>query len=260
LPIINKPAIQLIIDEFIDSGLNRIVLIVGENTDAWRRQYQPSRAPERGKHKSLDEFRDRLSGIEIIIEQQRGNYGNGTPLIVASQHLNPEEPFIYAYGDDLIKSQIPFTKSLIERHVSTGALVLGVQEVPWDEVSLYGIAQLKAESNERELDDIVEKPGRAEARSNLAVFGRFLLSYDVIRVMKETPPGKGGELWLTDALRGHLKRGGRIIAESVRDGRWLTIGDPVNYLKTVAEYALSDADLRAAIGPRLRELLSNSSF
>jgi UTP--glucose-1-phosphate uridylyltransferase len=78
--------------------------------------------------------------------------------------------------------------------------------------------------------------------------------------MKETPPGKGGELWLTDALRGHLKRGGRIIAESVRDGRWLTIGDPVNYLKTVAEYALSDADLRAAIGPRLRELLSNSSF
>lgn len=259
LPIINKPAIQLIIEEFIDSGIDRIIIITGENSGPLRRKYEMLNAPPRGKYKSLDEFMDRLADIEILIEPQDGPYGNGTPLIVARPHLSEDEKFVYAYGDDLIKADSPFTRHLIETHNRTGALVAGTQEVPWEDVVRYGIAQIKDGSKDREMADVVEKPSREEARSNLAMFGRFLLSTDIIAILTEIPLGKSNELWLTDAIREYISRGGRVVAEPVVGGKWLTIGDPVNYLKTVNEYALSDPELRAALAPRLRQLLDEGS-
>ena len=255
LPIINKPAIHLIIEEFIDSGIKRIVLITGENPEPLRRTYDPSAAPPRGKYAALDQFLEKLSNIEIVMEPQSGPYGNGTPLIVARKHIPEGQGFIYAYGDDLIKSRTPFARTLIERHKQTGALVVGTQVVPWEDVVRYGIAQVKAGSADGELDDVVEKPLREEARSNLAMFGRFLLSDAVVQILTEIPRGKANELWLTDAVREYVRRGGRVVTESVTDGEWLTIGDPVNYLKTVLEYALSDDELRASLEPRLRALI-----
>jgi len=255
LPIINKPAIHLIIEEFIDSGIKRIILITGENPEPLRRTYDPTTTPPRGTYKALDEFLDKLSNIEIVMEPQTGSYGNGTPLIVARSLIPKDEGFIYAYGDDLIKSRTPFARRLIEKHNQTGALVVGTQEVPWEDVVRYGMAQIKEGSIDGELDDVVEKPSREEARSNLAMFGRFLFSDAVIQILTEIPQGKADELWLTDAVREYVRRGGRVVTESVVDGEWLTIGDPVNYLKTVVEYALSDDELRAALEPRLRALL-----
>src|SRR5262245_10959619 len=142
LPIINKPAIHLIIEEFIESGLKKIVVITGDNADPLKRTYDLSRTRVSGRHKALDDFVDKLSGIEILMEPQNGAYGNGTPLIVARPHLAKDEGFIYAYGDDLIKSKTPFTRKLIEKHDRTGALVLGTQEVPWEDVVRYGIAEI----------------------------------------------------------------------------------------------------------------------
>ncbi len=255
LPIINKPAIQLIIEEFIDSGIRKIIIITGENAAPLRRKYQPSSVPPRGKHKALDEFIEKMEGIELVIEPQTGPYGNGTPLLVARPHIPADEGFIYAYGDDIIKSKTPFAMHLIEAHNRTGALVVGTQVVPWEDVVRYGIVKFKEESDELELADVAEKPAREEAKSNLAMFGRFLLSHDVIQILGETPLGKGGELWLTDAVREYVRRGGRVVAQPVTDGEWLTIGDPVNYLKTVIEYALEDAEIRTALEPRIRQLL-----
>lgn len=255
LPIINKPAIQLIIEEFIDSGLNKIIIITGENPEPLRRTYNPPTIPTRGVYSALDEFTDRLSGIEIVMEPQTGAYGNGTPLIVASKHIPEDQGFIYAYGDDLIKATSPFARKLIDKHNRTGALVVGTQEVPWEDVERYGMAEIKHGSTDNELEDVVEKPTREAARSNLAMFGRFLLSHQIIQILTEIPPGKANELWLTDAVREYIRRGGRVVSEAVADGEWLTIGDPVNYLKTVLEYALSDQALLAALGPRLRTLL-----
>lgn len=255
LPIINKPAIQLIIEEFIDSGLKKIIIITGENPEPLRRTYNPSKIPARGVYSALDEFTDRLSGIEIVMEPQAGAYGNGTPLIVASNHIPKDQGFIYAYGDDLIKARVPFARKLINKHNQTGALVVGTQEVPWEDVERYGMAEIKEGSTDNELEDVVEKPPREAARSNLAMFGRFLLSHQIIQILTEIPRGKGNELWLTDAVREYIRRGGRVVSEAVADGEWLTIGDPVNYLKTLFEYALSDKALLAALAPRLRDLL-----
>lgn len=256
LPIINKPAIQLIIEEFIDSGLKKIIIITGENPEPLRRIYNPSTIPSRGVYSALDKFTDRLSGIEIVMEPQTGAYGNGTPLIVARKHIPEDQGFIYAYGDDLIKARIPFARKLIDKHNVTGALVVGTQEVPWEDVERYGMAEIKQGSTDNELEDVVEKPSREAARSNLAMFGRFLLSHQIIQILTEIPRGKGNELWLTDAVREYIRRGGRVVSEAVADGEWLTIGDPVNYLKTLFEYALSDKALLAALGPRLRTLLN----
>ena len=257
LPIINKPAIHLIIEEFIDSGIKRIILVTGENPEPLRRIYSPASSPARGTYKELDEFLDKLAEIEIVMEPQTGPYGNGTPLIVARKHIPEGQGFIYAYGDDLIKSAVPFSRKLIEKHAQTDALVVGTQEVPWEDVVRYGMAQIKEGSPDGELDDVVEKPSMEEARSNLAMFGRFLLSDAVIQILTEIPQGKGNELWLTDAIREYVRRGGRVVSESVVDGEWLTIGDPVNYLTTVIEYALSDSELRAALEPRLRSRLKS---
>ena len=257
LPIVNKPAIHLIIEEFIDSGIKRIILVTGENPEPLRRIYSPASPPERGTYKELDEFLDKLAEIEIVMEPQTGPYGNGTPLIVARKHIPEGQGFIYAYGDDLIKSAAPFSRKLIEKHTQTDALVVGTQEVPWADVVRYGMAQIKEGSPDGELEDVVEKPSLEEARSNLAMFGRFLLSDAVIQILTEIPQGKANELWLTDAVREYVRRGGRVVTESVVDGEWLTIGDPVNYLTTVIEYALSDSELRAALEPRLRGRLKS---
>jgi UTP--glucose-1-phosphate uridylyltransferase len=256
LPIINKPALQLIVEEFIAAGIRKIIIITGENPEPLHRQYQRETTLPRGKYAALDEFLNKMAGVEIIFEPQAGPYGNGTPLVVASRHINDGDHFIYAFGDDIIKAPQPFTQQLIDKHNRTSALVVGTQEVPWEDVVRYGIVQLKAGSADLEMEDVVEKPSREEAKSNLSTFGRFLLSTEIIRILQEIPLGKANELWLTDAIREYIRQGGRVVAESVKDGEWLTIGDPVNYLKTVIEYALEDAEIRAALEPRIRKLLN----
>ncbi len=253
LPIINKPAIQLIIEEYIEAGLKRIIIITGENPGPLHRQYNTSDLPPRGKYKHLDDFVDQISRVEIIFEPQAGPYGNGTPLIVASPHIPSGEGFIYAYGDDILKTRVSFACQLIETHHRTGALVAGTQEVEWEDVVRYGIVEFK-QGTDREMADVIEKPARQDAKSNLAMFGRFLLSTEVIQILNEVPLGKANELWLTDAVREFIRRGGRVVAQPVTDGQWLTIGDPVNYLKTLIEYALEDEEIRAALEPRLRKL------
>jgi UTP--glucose-1-phosphate uridylyltransferase len=258
LPIINKPAINLIVDEYIDSGIKRIIIVTGANPDPLYRQYDISDVPPRGKYKPLDKFIERLEGIEIVFEPQKGPYGNGTPLRVASPHIPEGEGFIYSYGDDILKTKTPFARQLIETHNRTGGLVAGVQEVAWEDVVRYGIVEFKSGAEEYEIGDVIEKPPREEARSNLAMFGRFLLSTDVIQILGEIPLGKSNELWLTDGVREYVRRGGRVFARPVKDGEWLTIGDPENYLKTVLEYALSDPDLKTALEPRIRALLGIS--
>ncbi|MDX2033631.1 MAG: sugar phosphate nucleotidyltransferase [Blastocatellia bacterium] len=252
MPVINKPAIQLIVEEFIAAGLKKIIIVTGENPAPLHRQYKLTDLPPRGKYGPLDEFVDRMAGIEIVFEPQAGPYGNGTPLLVARRHIPADEGFIYAYGDDILKTTVPFAKQLVETHQRTGALVVGTQEVAWEDVVRYGIVEFK-EGTDHEMKDVIEKPARDEAKSNLAMFGRFLLSPEIMQILSEIPLGKSNELWLTDSVREYVRRGGKVVARPVTDGEWLTIGDPVNYLQTIIEYAMDDDKLWAAIEPRIRK-------
>ena len=259
LPIIDKPAIQLIIEEFVDSGLKKIIIVTGQYAEPIHRQYNLSNLPQRGAFKDLDAFVDRLVGVEIIFEPQVGPYGNGTPLMVASEHIPRDEAFIYAYGDDIVKSKEPFTKELIEKHLETDALVAGVQRVALEDVSRYGVVTLKEGASELEMLDVVEKPTPEEAPSDLVLFGRFLLSHEIIDILKTTPKGIKNELWLTDSLRRYIKLGGTVIAHPISNGRWLTIGDPMNYLTTVIEFALSDPDIGPSFRLKVESILKQSN-
>src|SRR5918912_404329 len=147
VPVINKPAIHLIIEEYIDSGIKKIIVITGANPEPLHRQYDLSHVPARGKYKALDAFVDKLAGVEVIFEPQEGPYGNGTPLLVARKHIPQGEGFIYSYGDDILKTAVPFARQLIETHNRTQALVAGVQPVPWEDVVRLGIVEFKEGSS-----------------------------------------------------------------------------------------------------------------
>jgi UTP--glucose-1-phosphate uridylyltransferase len=254
LPIINQPALQLIIDEYLAAGLTRIVIITGANPEPLHRQYDLTQVPPRGKYAALDQFVESLQNIEIIFEPQSGPYGNGTPLVVGSKYVPEGEGVIYSYGDDILKTQTPFAKQLVDLHNQTDALVVGVQPVPWEDVVRYGVVEI-VEGTTNVMKDVVEKPAREAAKSNLAMFGRFLLSHEIIRILQEIPLGKANELWLTDSVQEYVRRGGRVVVNPVTDGEWLTIGDPSNYLQTLIEYALDDPALRAVLEPRIRRRL-----
>src|SRR5205814_1881618 len=158
-------------------------------------------------------------------------YGNGTPLLAASHFLDPDEPFVFMFGDDLVLSDgKPGCRQLIELYDKhRPAAVIAAQEVPREETKKYGIVAVRPNTNPAEMASIVEKPEPAKAPSCLAQLGRFVLTSRVVEVLRKTALGKGNELYLTDALA-TVCRQDRVLVHAI-EGQWLTTGDPLNFLK-----------------------------
>ncbi len=250
LPIVDKPIIQYVVEEMVEAGIEDIILVTKWDKktleDHFDRSFELEHSlKEAGKLKLLAEVQRLSSMANFIYVRQKGPYGNGTPILSASSLLN-NEPFVFAWGDDLVLSKTSFTKQLIDNYETHSAPVIGVQRVPVDHVNRYGIVKLRPGTNEMEL--VVEKPSVADAPSQLAQFGRMILTPEIVNILKSTKLGKGGELWVTDAISEYIRRGGRFMVEEVTDGKWLTTGDPLNYLKAMIDYAL----LRDDIGEEFR--------
>jgi UTP--glucose-1-phosphate uridylyltransferase len=157
------------------------------------------------------------------------------------------------FGDDIVKSEVPCARQLIEVYERyRPAAVVAVQEVPPEEISRYGVAKLKPGSDRNELERMVEKPDPAEAPSNLAQLGRFVLSYEVIPILERLRVGKGGELWLADAID-QLAATASVIVHRI-EGKWFTTGDPLRFLKTTVEFALDRPDIGPEFAAYLRSL------
>jgi UTP--glucose-1-phosphate uridylyltransferase len=245
LPIIDKPIIQLLVEELVAGGIEDVILVTKWDKKPLEDFFDHSWALEQelknsGKEKELKEILRISEMANFIYIRQKGSYGNGTP-VLSAESLVKDEPFIYCYGDDLVKSNVSFTKQMVEEFERTGHLMMGVQKVPEEEVCKYGIVQLKP--NSMQLEDIIEKPEDSKAPSRFASFGRFVLSQDIIEKLKETKLGKGNELWLADAIRKYMKAGGEFYAKEVEGGEWLTTGDPLNYLKAMMKYAMDREDI-----------------
>jgi UTP--glucose-1-phosphate uridylyltransferase len=206
---------------------------------------------EAGKLKQLKEITRISDMANFVYIRQKGPYGNGTPVLSAA-NLVYNEPFIYVWGDDLVRSKVSFTKQMIEDYQTHGHLMIGVQKVERDMVNRYGIVELRPHT--MEIENIIEKPSIDEAPSQLADFGRMILNQDIVDILREIPLGKDNELWIVDAIRQYVERGGIFLAKEVDNGEWLTTGDPLNYLKAVIKYALDRED----IGSDLKEFLKNS--
>ncbi len=249
LPIVDKPIIQIVIEELVEAGIEDIILVTKWDKKPLEDHFDHSWALENelqksGKEKRLKEIKKIAELANFIYVRQKGPYGNGTPVLSASS-LVKDEPFVYVWGDDLVKSKESFTKQMVQEYERNKNLMIGVQEVPQEEVHRYGV--VKTEEGSMKIKDIVEKPSQEEAPSCLADFGRMILNQDIIDILKQIPLGKDNELWIVDAIREYVKRGGAFYAKEVKDGEWLTTGDPLNYLKTTLNYALEREDLKQNI-------------
>jgi UTP--glucose-1-phosphate uridylyltransferase len=256
LPIVDKPIIQLVVEEMVAAGIEDIIFVTRWDKKPLEDHFDHSLALEydlkkNGKAEISKEMYDLAEMANFIYVRQKGPYGNGTPVLSVA-NLVKDEPFIFAWGDDLVKSKISFTKQMVDDYNKTGHLMIGVQEVPDEDVSKYGIANLV--EGTMQIEDIVEKPSAKEAKSNLADFGRMILNQDIIDVLKDTSLGKGNELWITDAIRKYIQNGGKFYAKKVEDGQWMTTGDPMNYLKAILSYAVDREDIGEGLRSYIKTL------
>ena len=211
LPIVDKPAIQLVVEELVAGGIEDIILVtkwdkkvLEDHFDhSWALEYELAKA---GKKEKLAEVKKISEMANFIYVRQKGPYGNGTPVLSAASLVH-DEPFLYVWGDDLVKSKVSFTKQMIDDYNKTGHLMIGVQQVAKNQVDRYGIVSLKNRKT-MQLDGIIEKPSIKKAPSRLADFGRMILNQEIIDVLKKTKLGKGKELWIVDAIRDYIKAGG----------------------------------------------------
>ena len=245
LPIIDKPIIQLVVEELVEAGIEDIILVTKWDKkpleDHFDRNWELENDLERtGKTKRLKEIIRLSEMANFIYVRQKGPYGNGVPVLSAASIVE-NEPFVYVWGDDLVKSKVSFTKQMIDDYNKSGHLMIGVQEVPKNQVDRYGIVDL--EKGSMKLKGIIEKPSVKQAPSCLADFGRMILNQEIIDILKNTALGRGNELWIVDAIRDYIKAGGEFYAKKVEDGKWLTTGDPLNYLKAILEYAIERDDV-----------------
>jgi len=255
LPIVDKPIIQYLVEELVAAGVEDVVMVTRWDKkpleDHFDRSVELEQSLEKaGKGEYLKTVRDIANLANFIYVRQKGPYGNGTPILSAASIVG-DEPFVFAFGDDLVKSEISFTAQLIAEYERCRCPVIGVQKVPKEAVDRYGIVRLRSGTNE--IEDIVEKPSAAEAPSQLAQFGRMILTREIVVILRDTPLGKGGELWITDAVRAFVRGGGVVRVKEVERGAWYTTGDPLNYLKTTIEYALDRKDIGGDLRAYLRE-------
>ncbi len=256
LPIVDKPIIQLVVEELVEAGIEDVILVTKWDKKPLEDHFDHNWAlanelEKAGKTEKLKEVKKVADMANFIYIRQKGPYGNGTPVLSAAS-LVEGETFVYIWGDDLVKSRVPFAKQMVDDYDRDGNLMIGVQKVPKEEVDRYGIVKLR--EGTMEIEDIIEKPAVEDAPSQLADFGRMILNQDIVDILKSTPLGKGDELWIVDAIRTYVRGGGTFLAREVEDGEWLTTGDPFNYLKAILKYALDRED----IGGDLKEFIKSS--
>lgn len=256
LPIVDKPAIQYIIEEAIQSGIEEILIITGRNKRSIEDHFDRSIELElslkkQGKYDLLG-LVEEIADVDIHYIRQKEAKGLGHAVLCAKQFVG-NEPFAVLLGDDIVDSSVPCLKQLMDVYEDNPGTILGVQEVPKSRVSAYGVVKPAAVKHRLwQAIDLVEKPTVVEAPSRLAVLGRYIISPKIFDILEDTVPGKGGEIQLTDALR-QLAQTDPVYAYQF-EGRRYDIGDKEGFLEATVEYALKRTDLRENF---LRYLLSS---
>lgn len=238
LPIIDKPIVQYIAEELSASGIEEIIFVTNWQKSSIEDHFDTSyelehRLMEQGKEQVAADLRKINKLAKFVYVRQVEGYGNALP-VVSAKELIGDEPFIYAFGDDLVKSSVPFAQQLIDSYNEHGHSVIGVQEVAPELTSKYGVVKLQEDGIT--LADIVEKPAAGTAPSNLAVFGRYLFTPEIFEVIRDIGKTRDNEYWLTDAIHLLVERS-KVTTKKVEGGRWLTTGDPATYLEAILEYS-----------------------
>ena len=241
LPIIDTPTIQYVVQEAVDSGIDDILIISGKGKrtieDHFDRNFElESRLAEKEDESFYNEIIRIADMANIHFIRQKEMNGLGDAIYHARHHVG-NEPFAVLLGDTVVDSVIPVTQQLIDTYEQYRSTVIGVEVVPKDKVSRYGIAGgKKLDDKTMEVSELVEKPSPEKAPSNLAIAGRYILTPEVFTAIEQTPKGKGNEVQLTDALHLLMKR--ETIMANTIEGKRYDIGNKLDFLKTTVEFAL----------------------
>jgi len=247
LPIVDKPVIQYIVEEAAAAGIKQIIFVTGRHKraieDHFDRNLELERAlEEKGKVELLKMVRQISDLVDIVYVRQKEPLGLGHAVLTAEPAVG-NEPFAVLLGDDIMVSSPPAIKQLIDVFDKYRCSVLGIQEVPQEDVSKYGIVGGKEiEEGVYKVDTLIEKPTTEEAPSNLAITGRYILTPGIFDALRDIPPGKGGEIQLTDGIQ---KLGLReAIYAKIIEGKRYDTGTKVGFLEATVDFALSREGLR----------------
>ena len=261
LPVVDKPAIQYVVEEVVRSGINDVLVITGRNKpsleDHFDRAFEleETLADNEGKRELLDRVRASTDLADMHFVRQKDPHGLGHAVSCAAEHVG-REPFAVLLGDDLIDERDELLTRMLDVQAERGGCVLALLEVPQEQIALYGCAAVEPTDTPDlvRVTELVEKPAPNDAPSNLALIGRYVLSPEIFDVLAETPPGRGGEIQVTDAIARLIEPetpGGPVHGVVFRGRRYDT-GDKADYLRSIVQLACDRADL----GPEFRSWLT----
>jgi UTP--glucose-1-phosphate uridylyltransferase len=261
LPIVDKPTIQYIVEEAIESGIEDIIIVTGKGKRAIEDHFDHAfeleqNLFEKGKLELLEKVRHSSKIADIHYIRQKEPKGLGHAVNCAKKFIG-DEPFAVLLGDDIVQADKPCLKQLIEQYEETGSSIIGVQEVPEDQTSRYGIIDpISKAGNLYGVHNFVEKPRPGTAPSNLAIMGRYILTPEIFAHLENQETGAGGEIQLTDAIQ-KLNTLQSVFAYNF-EGKRYDVGEKLGFITTTIEFALKDNNLKYALLNYFEEALQNN--
>ena len=250
LVIVDKPSLQYIVEELVESGITDIVIVTGRNKNSIEDHFDYSYELENtlqkdGKDELLEKIENLSTMANIFYVRQNLPKGFGHAILKAKPFIG-DDPFVIALGDDIVYNpEKPVAKQLIDVYEKYESSIVGCQEVDEKDISKYGIVKPieKLDKSTCVIEDFIEKPSLEEAPSNFACLGRYLLTGKIFKYLEEVKPGKGGEIQLTDAILDMLKDGERVLSYNF-EGKRYDIGNKVGLLKANIEFGLKNEETR----------------
>ncbi|MGP6172234.1 UTP--glucose-1-phosphate uridylyltransferase GalU [Microbacterium sp. A196] len=264
LPVVDKPAIQYVVEEAAAAGIDDILVIIGRNKNMISNHFDSVpelevKLTEKGDMKRLERVMKSSDLADIHYLRQGEPKGLGHAVLRAKAHVG-DSPFVVMLGDDLIDERDPLITTMMAEHERTGATVVALMEVDPSQIHLYGAAAIEATDDDDivRVTGLVEKPAQEDAPSNLAIIGRYVLPASVFPILERTEPGKGGEIQLTDALQElAAESDGPGVTGVIFRGRRYDTGDRVDYIKAIVQLATDRDDLGSDLRPWLKDFAAS---
>ena len=261
LPVVDKPVIQYVVEEAVEAGIEDIVIVTGALKRAIEDHFDVlnqdlvKNLQDGGKEDLLDMTKRIANLANFIYVRQKGPYGNGTP-VLAAEPIIENEPFAVLWGDEFIYSKPARLAQMTMVYEKYGGVVIsGVRIEKKEDLKRYGIADIEpVEGNVFKIKNIVEKPNPDEAPSQIATHGAYILPPEIFPALKSLEPGKGGEIWLVDAINKLRDQGVPIYGVEIENGKYYDTGSKLEYMKTVVEFALQHPGINGEFKEFLRAL------